>query len=650
MINPKFSSTIIILGSLLIAACSNSPFISLPAETATPPIVLPEQSDDSRLLIDETNIYWIVEHGDNCQSSDIMMMSKAGASPIIMAEKQFCPRNLMVDQSYLYWVAGDEDRHIVRLPKSGGELVTIVSLAPGQRHIGGFTLDDENIYWLLRWQESHPDRVGALMVTPKAGGESSLLVDGQDTLSGSTEYGLFVDDFNVYWVVEHAIRKVSKSGGEPITLVEAYFQPYIAALDDTNIYYYSTNGTYLMRISKDGGESVTLVVPWNGAAVTISDSYIYWIDTQGLKRIATDGGTPGLVVFEPILADTASIVADTSSNYWLRDPNRTLKPISIILDIPSPSDPGNFIAFEQDGINSLAVDSSSIYWTTCKALSDISQYRFQGGAVRFISKEGGEVISLYESNNCLRNIGVAADTIYFVEDIYDADNNFTKSALVAITKQGSPTTWYSSPSHILTAVMDEDILYLGVCHPVENGCDGKYLVVTEPGGSPTILATSQSPAHLVIDTQNIYWIDGPAMMKAPKSGGTPVVVVSSLNDVSGLVSDETSLYWLQIDETSSPTSCQHSSSSVYSMPKEGGNPLQLARFDGQWASNLTIDDNYVYWTEGCSEGITKIAKTGGDPISFADEYSYALSPLVLDNTSVYWIENYYQGGVVRISK
>jgi hypothetical protein len=176
--------------------------------------------------------------------------------------------------------------------------------------------------------------------------------------------------------------------------------------------------------------------------------------------------------------------------------------------------------------------------------------------------------------------------------------------------------------------------------------------VTGTGGTsavtplPIKLASFSSNTYsCVFDTNNVYCIHTDAcpynltsqrnicsgsVMKAPLSGGTPILLASVSNaDPWGIAVDATNVYWVN-QETSG-----NGKGSVMKVPLGGGSTTTLA--SGQdFPEGIAVDATSVYWTNSSDSGsIMKVALGGGTPTTLASRLVYP-SKIVVDATSVYW--------------
>jgi hypothetical protein len=185
------------------------------------------------MVIDGEKIYW-ANHGYYSSStptkvSPVYVVSKnGGAKAEIFADQQNGPHSLAIDEKFVYW---DTPTSILKKAKSGGD-VQVVYQATDKEGVDELTVDAENLYFGFR---------GA--------GESR-------------------------W----DLRKVSKNGGEPITLVKKYsLKPVV--VDDTNVYFFNEESMSLdalCKVSKNGGEVTKLDTGYASGVITDSKTQVYF--------------------------------------------------------------------------------------------------------------------------------------------------------------------------------------------------------------------------------------------------------------------------------------------------------------------------------------------------------------------------------------
>ena len=223
---------------------------------------------------------------------------------------------IAIDEKYVYWNAGG---NILRIARDGGNAEVVASEKVG---IGiDLAIDNEKVYWANHgyYSPNSPTKPSPVYVVPKTGGKPEIFADQQNI-----PHSLVVDEKFVYWATPTSIlkqaktggkvemvyqatdkegvdelsqdaenlyfgfrgagesrwdlRKISKTGGEPTTLVKKYsLKPVV--VDDANVYFFNENGMSsesLCKISKNGGEVTTLDSGYSSGVITQSKTQVYF--------------------------------------------------------------------------------------------------------------------------------------------------------------------------------------------------------------------------------------------------------------------------------------------------------------------------------------------------------------------------------------
>jgi hypothetical protein len=128
-----------------------------------------------------------------------------------------------------------------------------------------------------------------------------------------------------------------------------------------------------------------------------------------------------------------------------------------------------------------------------------------------------------------------------------------------------------------------------------------------------------------------------------------VLLAESADEIVGLATDGTALYWF-----SGATSTEGiSHTNLMSVPVVGGNPTTLASPTAEGGVPerghiLQVDSSTIYWAaySGEGHGIYRMPKSGGAPTLLAATSD--VDSIVLDQTSVYWSDQ--SGAVMSVPK
>jgi hypothetical protein len=267
-----------------------------------------------------------------------------------------------------------------------------------------------------------------------------------------------VNSATVYWVIAEevgALNSVPLCGGLVTTLgygttgataeYAPLSEPIGIALDATSVYWtneLSSHGLYKMPLT--GGPPVSLAAGGSGQ-LAISPTDAYWFDVYGsLLTAPLQGG--------------ATV---------------TLAPA-------------------ESGVTSVAIDATSVYWTT---------FLSNGGTLQRLPLHGGgSPEALFRGEVGAAGVAVDNTNVYWVEFETDRHTGFIMSLPVA-------------------------------------------------GGVATTLTHPQRPilgslfCSIVTDNENLYWFAEGNLLKLPIGGGTTTTLVSHQKGLSCLALDRSSVYW-----------------------------------------------------------------------------------------------------------
>ena len=271
------------------------------------------------------------------------------------------------------------------------------------------------------------------------------------------------------------------------------------------------------------------------------------------------------------------------------------------------------LASGQDQPGGIAVDATSVYWTT--------NYSNVVGTVMKVPIGGGTPTTLASGQDYPGPIAVDATSVYW--------NNYVGTVMKVPIGGGTPTTLASGPGGNPpgTLVVDATNVYWLTAGGTA------LLKVPLGGGTPTTLATPASSGGdytggaIAVDATSVYWTQSNAVMKVPIGGGTPTTLASGRELPAAIAVDATSVYWTEFSTVQSGT--------VMKMPLGGGTPITLASGQRQ-PSGIAVDATSVYWTDAGSGTVMKVPLGGGTPIMLASGQQ-GPAPITVAATSVYWL-------------
>jgi hypothetical protein len=122
------------------------------------------------------------------------------------------------------------------------------------------------------------------------------------------------------------------------------------------------------------------------------------------------------------------------------------------------------------------------------------------------------------------------------------------------------------------------------------------------------------PVALRVDATNVYWVNhgldasgketpnAGSILRAPKEGGTPVVIAAKQDSPTAVGVDATSVYWSVLNGVRRAPIAGGPSTTLFTLPAEGGMPMSLAVTDKEVLIGV------LHMTKG---GVYRVAKTGG---------------------------------------
>lgn len=228
---------------------------------------------------------------------------------------------------------------------------------------------------------------------------------------------------------------------------------------------------------------------------------------------------------------------------------------------------------------SIAVDGASVFWTN---------FDSGGGQTMRLPKGGGTSVTLASSGTGNPwGISVDATSVYWA--IRD------QNAVVSVPIGGGAVSTLAAmqPLPGSTAV-DATFLYWTTFGTDGMGGSGTVMKVPKSGGTPVTLVSGQSPGSVAVDATSVYWLSG-GVQKVPLSGGTPSTLATGGTDYGsgGIALDGAYVYW-------------GNGQDMMKVPKSGGASVTLAT--GQpVVGGVAVDAKSVYWTTG--DAVKKTLKT-----------------------------------------
>ncbi|MDI1479284.1 DUF5050 domain-containing protein [Polyangium sp. y55x31] len=261
------------------------------------------------------------------------------------------------------------------------------------------------------------------------------------------------------------------------------------------------------------------------------------------------------------------IVADASGVYWTRDG-------SVWRADPGGASPER-LAQDFKSAYTLAMDDEALY------VVDYAEKLVR------VNKDGGATLVL--AQDAISAVAVDEDSVYFT----------SVAGLFRTPKDMSKIESLASISNPDSIAVDDAYVYVRTIGNVED-LSGRTVRVPKAGGEieeiapPTPVAYHYFSHELEVDGTNVYWVEPSAgtLMKAPKAGGTPIVLAKDLADPVSLALDGENVY-VTLRGKDGGSDAERG---VIRVPKEGGDVADVARGPRISAFDVAVDAAHVYWT------------------------------------------------------
>jgi sugar lactone lactonase YvrE len=226
------------------------------------------------------------------------------------------------------------------------------------------------------------------------------------------------------------------------------------------------------------------------------------------------------------------------------------------------------------------------------------------GTLSTMSVTGGSRTSLYPGRMQLRGFAFDATRIYFT----NAFSDLVESGALDGTSSGSFTNHTEfRPAGIAS---DGQAVYWTAS---QNSTVGTGLIRTKPVGPPsptdgtTIADGRVLPDGIAVDATSVYWtedVDGGAIMKVSKAGGTPVPLAIGQGRPHGIAVADGFVYWANQGFVNS--------GSVQRVPVDGGTITTFAAQQDSYS--VAVDASYVYWTSLGTNSVMRAPLAGGPAV------------------------------------
>lgn len=260
------------------------------------------------------------------------------------------------------------------------------------------------------------------------------------------------------------------------------------------------------------------------ADVALDADYVYWTEgiygqEGGVFKASRCDGSATVLSTAPLFP--SGIVVDDEAIFWGNvgvDP-----PAGIGGLMRSGLDGENPALLAEGVVLALAVDQSHVYWAA-------------GGRVQRTPRAGGPTTELWNAGVQGAIHALAVDDTH----VYTTHRGGTVSRVSKSAGEASVLAEGQADPRDLE--VDEQAVYWVDFHT--QGNDGAIRSVPKDGGPVTTVALGQQMigTKIAIDDQYVYFVAG-ELLRVPKSGGTPNLLVPDLYNVQGIAVDDVGVYW-----------------------------------------------------------------------------------------------------------
>jgi hypothetical protein len=334
--------------AMLLAACgadapsANPPLDGGGAVPGCPSCTLLVPNEGAHgLTVDDSFVYW----STGGTSDGAIKKVPVGGGPVsVIAGELESPLEVVAHPTGIYWVAlmthqTLDNGNVSWLPHGGGAHTIVVEQ---QQHPLRLALDDQSIFWTNL-------KGGSLMRMPIDRSSVAIALVRSDR----PYYGIAVDDSNVYWtsianpsvpkpgdpepLPSGFITRLSKDGGEPVTLASEQVNPLNIAVHKDHVYWmnigvvrsdFTTGPASLMKVPVGGGEPMAVVANLDSGGDLAADDQNIYYTTVGkekekrcdgtVEKVPRGGGTPTVIAREQCWP--LNLVIDATHVYFATAP------------------------------------------------------------------------------------------------------------------------------------------------------------------------------------------------------------------------------------------------------------------------------------------------------------------------------------------
>jgi len=253
---------------------------------------------------------------------------------------------------------------VYSLSTGGGTAQELSIPPPGDSSLNLIFADGSYIYGA----SFNYNRIGRM---PAIGGQFSLLT-GSNSYNAKAFRANSTSLFTGYGLSSAAINVFPKAGGTPTPIVDSLtIDTSHFAVDDSFLYFLSSNGTVISRAPVAGGGATTVAAAAASETVndlTLAGAQVVFASSTRVGKVAAAGGTAATLDSGSAYA----LVTDATTAYFFRAKSNsaTCASGSELFAIPIAGGAPRRIATEPatSCVRSVVHDASAVYWLTDQAI------------------------------------------------------------------------------------------------------------------------------------------------------------------------------------------------------------------------------------------------------------------------------------------
>jgi streptogramin lyase len=272
---------------------------------------------------------------------------------------------------------------------------------------------------------------------------------------------------------------------------------------------------------------------------------------------------PGPLVLAKDQNSPSGIAVDATSVYWT---TYSPSPNGTVCKVPIGGGTIRTLAKGQAFPYGIAVDATGVYWTNDDNPGNIST----------VPVDGGSVVTLASGPGLKQpfSIAVGSGSVYWT--------NQTADTVDQIGIDGGTVKKLAAVGGVSGITLDPTSVYF-------TGIGSIYKVAMDGGTVSTVaMGAGITPTGIAVDSMNVYWTNmmntGQVLM-APIDTGLVFTLASGQNDPDGIAIDGKSVYWTNTADPGTVQKVSIEGGAVTNLAEEQKRPMAIA-----------VDGANVYWT------------------------------------------------------